>query len=92
MKYVIPVICAAVSAALVFILMFKSLGNQAETFQEEKLRFAEQTLNKRLEEYKIQIEKQLEGFSEAVSSNRTFTLRLLVEKDNSSADITELAS
>lgn len=92
MKYLFPIVCAVVSAVLVFLLMLRSISIQKEQFQAEQLEFAKQSLEKHLEEYKIQIEKQLTAFSEAVLLNRNFSLRLLVEKDRSSADITELAS
>lgn len=92
MKYLFPVFSTIISAALVFFFMFRSINNQKEQFQIEKLEFAKQCIENRFEEYKVRIENQLTAFSQAVTSNRIFSLRLLVENDRSSIDITELAS
>lgn len=92
MKFITPIITALVAGALVFYFYHKKFDSSSSTFSLIELKEAQISVEKTLTEKLNRLDQQLEAFSSSISNDRNFSLRLLVENDRSSPDITEKAS
>ena len=92
MKYVITVLVTLLLVgALVFILFQQRSKKEIARAKVRELKQVEQSVQKRFQGLTSQLSAQLTSFATSVASNRNFSLRLLVENDRSSPDITEMA-
>ncbi|MBN1308386.1 MAG: hypothetical protein JXA18_10745 [Chitinispirillaceae bacterium] len=85
-------VSTVITAVLVFFIMNNRLNHAKSAADLERLHFAEQTVQKRLNDLSVRIESRLKAFADVVASNNNFSLRLLVENDRSSPVVTETAS
>lgn len=91
MKFIVPVITAILAAALVFYFFNRKIDEANKSFSLIELKEAQLSVEKNLQEKLNKIDTQLNAFSSTISSDRNFSLRLFVENDKSSPDITEKA-
>jgi len=91
LKFITPIITALVAGALVFFFYQKKVDSNNSTFSLIELKEAQLSVEKSLAEKLNKLDQQLDAFSSSISNDRNFSLRLLVENDRSSPDVTEKA-
>lgn len=91
MKFITPVISGLIAGALVFYFYQKKFDSNSNTFSIIELKEAQLSVEKTLTEKLNMLNRQLDAFSTSISNDRNFSLRLLVDNDRSSPDVTEKA-
>lgn len=90
MKYLVTVLVTLVICAAAAFFLFQDFKGKMEIKRDlENLSLAEQAVKKNLSEITRSITSRLNSFTKAVSEDRNFSLRLLVENDRSSPDVTQ---
>jgi hypothetical protein len=84
----LPVLLALWSAA--FLFSCQSLKKQNESAYKE-LAFVKQSVEKQIASQMDLVAAQLAGFAAVVAGDREFSMKLLVEKDKSAPEVTEIA-
>ena len=93
MKTIIAVIIAAVVAGGgVFLSLYMLHSKQDTERAANDLLTARETVQKRLDDFSVRIQAQLQSLAEVVAANKEFSLRLLVENDRSAPAVTEIAA
>ena len=92
MKYFLSALVAGViTGALVFFLLQNSMEQKKRENELRDLKNVELSVQKKFDEITLRLSSQLQSFAKAVANDRDFSLRLLVENDRSSPDITRMA-
>jgi hypothetical protein len=84
-------IAIILSAVVTFFILKSTSGDTKQAFTVQRLLTAQQTVQKRLDDYYTQIESQLKSFADVVATHKDFSLKILVENDRSALVVTELA-
>lgn len=83
---------ALLCGSIIFYVMKEKTSEKDSGFNLQLLNAAELSVQKRLAMLDTKLTVQLSSFSEAVSSDKNFSLKLLVENDRSSTDVVEIAA
>lgn len=91
MKIIIPFITAFVSVILVVFLINKEISSLNSDFCIKELQNVSQNIEKRIADISHKMFLQNKGFCETVSDDRDFSMKLLVEKDFSASEVTDIS-
>lgn len=92
MKITITALVTALVVGGIFTFIMITRQQQAqENARLATLVSAEQSVRKELKEISVFIEQQLQALSEVVAADKNFSLKILVENDRSSQQVTEIA-
>jgi hypothetical protein len=86
------IVSSLLAAGLVFFLMNARIRQSSDAANLEMLFFAEEAVQKQINELSTRIDRQLSSLCNVVSAHKEFSLKILVENDRSSPVITEMAS
>lgn len=93
MKYLLTALIPGILTAVAVYLYLQDIQQKADIEREhQEILRAEQMVEKKLQEINSEISSRLSSFTKSIAEDRNFTLRLLVENDRSSPDITQSAA
>lgn len=82
---------ALLCGSITFFVMKEQYSKKNSGFDLQQLNTAELSVKKRIATLDARLTVQLSAFSDAVSSDKNFSLKLLVENDKSSTDVVDIA-
>ncbi len=89
--FVCILIGALISGSAIYYVMKKQNANELQSIKIQKLLIAESAVKSRLSIIESKLIDQLNAFSNAVSTDKNFSLKMFVESDLSSSDIVDIA-
>ncbi len=92
MKIVTHVLAAVIAAVLVLLPIAGKLPSLSKHFAVIELVHMRQSVEKEIEDMSQQLVERLTAFGGVVSKDRDFSMKLLVERDFSAPEVTEMAS
>ncbi|MDG5814297.1 hypothetical protein QA601_04355 [Chitinispirillales bacterium ANBcel5] len=91
MKFLIPLLTAAISAISVYYFLEHGVEREVIEPQRLKVEFTSQAVEHRLQEVKKDIRNRLNYFAQQIASDRDFAMRLLAEQNRSAQTVTRAA-
>jgi hypothetical protein len=89
--FVYMLIGALISGSAIYYVMKKQNTDELQSIKIQKLHIAESAVKSRLKTIESKLTDQLTAFSEAVSVDKNFSMKMFVENDLSSPDIVDIA-
>jgi hypothetical protein len=92
MKVATHLLAAVVAAVVILLPLARRLPSMGRDFAVVELIHTRQAIQREIADISLQLVQQLSALGTAISKDRDFSMKLLVERDPSAPEVTELAS